>query len=200
MFEIDLKRGSQRSSGGDWKADFFESARPWLPVAGMLAGVLVALWIVGGRLEREVEERRARVADLDKTVAEKRTELASLAGQRGTLAALSTKEIYWSDLLRLVSEKIPDKLWLTEVKIVTSTPPKDEPNAPVHRMLQLHGGVLSAASEGNLDVIAKFIETLQGDPRYKDVFGEAKLQSVTRGASGDPYTLGFLVTAPFLPA
>jgi hypothetical protein len=200
MFEIDLKRGSQRPTGGDWKADLMENARPFLPVAGMLAVVIVALWIIGRQLGGDIEERRARVTELDKSVVAKRAELASLAGQRGTLAALSAKEVYWSDLLRLVSEKIPDKLWLTDVKIVTTAPPKDNPNAPIVRTLQVQGGVLSAASEGNLDVIAKFIDTLQSDPRYKDTFAEAKLQSVSRGAAGEPYTLVFLITAPFRPA
>ena len=198
MFEIDLKRGSQRSTGGDWKADWVENARPFLPVAGMLAAVIVALWVIGGQLGGEIEERRARVTELDKSVVAKRAELASLAGQRGTLAALSAKEVYWSDLLRLVSEKIPDKLWLTDVKIVTTAPPKDNPNVPIVRTLEVHGGVLSAASEGNLDVIAEFIDTLQNDPRYKETFAEAKLQSVSRG--GEPYTLVFLITAPFRPA
>ncbi len=198
MFEIDLKRGSQRPTGGDWKADLVENARPFLPVAGMLAAVIVALWVIGGQLGGEIEERRARVTELDKSVVAKRAELASLAGQRGTLAALSAKEVYWSDLLRLVAEKIPDKLWLSDVKIVTTAPPKDNPNAPIVRTLQVQGGVLSAASEGNLDVIAKFIDTLQSDPRYKDTFAEARLQSVSRG--GEPYTLVFLITAPFRPA
>ena len=124
MFEIDLKRGSQRSTGGDWKADWLDGARPFLPVAGMLAAVLVGLWVIGGQLGAEIEERRAKVIELDKSVEAKRAELASLAGQRGTLAALSEKEVYWSDLLRLVAEKVPDKLWLTDVKVVTTTPPK----------------------------------------------------------------------------
>jgi hypothetical protein len=200
MFEIDLKRGSQRPVGGDRQSEFREAALPFLPVAGLLVLLLLILSAVGGHMNRDNVARRAKVEELEKTVIAKRQELASLSGTRGTLAALSTQDIYWSDVLRLVSEKVPDKLWLTEVKIFTSTPPKDNPNEPVRRMLQVQGGVLSAASEGNLDVIAKFLESLQADPRYREAFSEAKLESVTRAGGEDPYTLVFRMTAPFRPA
>ena len=198
MFEIDLKRGSQRPSGGDWKSDAKEIGLPFLPAVAALTLLAVLLWGLGSQLGSDIEIRRTAVAALEMSVSAKRDELATLAGQRGTMAALSAPEIYWSDVLRLVSEKIPDKLWLSEVKILTTVPPKENPNEPIRRTLLVQGGVLSAASEGNLDVIAKFLETLQADERYREVFAEAKLDSVTRG--DEPHTLVFRVTVPFRSA
>lgn len=197
MFEIDLKRGS-RAPSGPGASDLARHLRPLLPVAAGLVALAVGLAWLSSRAASEVERRRDAVAGLESTVAAKRQELASIAGERGAIAATSTKEIYWSDVLRLLSERMPDKIWLADVKIVSSSPPKEQPKAPVLRTLKVQGGVLSAASEGNLDLIASFLEALQTDERYRESFGPAKLESVTRGT--EPHTLKFELTIPFLPA
>lgn len=198
MFEIDLKRGSRHGESGGPLGDRWSEAKPWIPIAAGLVVLVAGLWLVSSRAEATAVERRASVLALDAEVVAKRQELASIAGQRGTIAVTSSKEIYWSDVLRLLSERMPDKLWISDVKVTTSTPPKDEPDAPVIRTLSVRGGVLSAASEGNLDVVAGFLESLQADGRYRESFGPPKLDSVTRGS--EPHTLTFQVTIPFLPA
>ena len=197
MFEIDLKRGSRAPSGASG-SDVGRQVRALLPVAAGLVVLVLGLAWLSSRAANEVERRRESTAALEATVAAKRQELASLAGARGAIAATSTKEIYWSDVLRLFSERMPDKIWLADVKITTTAPPKENPNAPVLRTLKVQGGVLSAASEGNLDLIASFLESLQADDRYRESFGPAKLESVTRGS--EPHTLKFELTIPFLPA
>lgn len=200
MFEIDLKRGHSQSGAPSAAADTMEKVRPFLPVVAGLAAIVMVLWGIGSSQESALEEQRTELAALQQSVTAHRQELAALAGQRGAMAATSNKEIYWSDVVRVFSEKMPDKIWLSDVKVLTSTPPKDQPNAPVIRTLQVEGGVLSAASEGNLDLVASFLETIQADPRYKEAFGPARLDSVTRGTGADPYTLSFRITVPFLPA
>lgn len=200
MFEIDLKRGYSRSGGPGTAGDAMEKVRPFLPIFAGLAALSLVLWGIGSSQESKLIGQRTELAALQQTVTAHRQELTALAGQRGAMAATSNKEIYWSDVIRVFSEKLPDKIWLADVKVTTSTPPKDKPDAPVVRTLQIDGGVLSAASEGNLDLVAGFLETLQADPRYREAFGPARLESVTRGGTADPYTLSFRITVPFLPA
>lgn len=85
-------------------------------------------------------------------------------------------------------------MWLTQVKVVSSG--GGEKGAPISRALSIEGGVLSNPSEGNLDLIGKFIQDLQADKRFQQAFSVASLESVKR-ASEDPYALAFQLKIDF---
>ncbi|MGH7858697.1 MAG: hypothetical protein ACREQY_15335, partial [Candidatus Binatia bacterium] len=135
----------------------------------------------------------AEVARIEAEVSQSRQRLADISGKRRALFGMQRQEIYWSDQLRMLSEKMSDKIWLRRIAVATAGGAE---GTPVTRTLTLEGGVLSSESEGNLDLIGQFIESLQSDGRFRETFGEIALESVTRG-SEDAYSLAFVLRAPF---
>lgn len=195
MFEIDLKSTAARPTRPEAAAALApEVAASLLPVILTVAGVAALLWFTGRWLDGRIADRRAAVTKLESAIDGGRKELAEISGKRRALYATQREEIYWSDELRLLSEKLPDKMWLTQVKVVSAG--GGEKNLPVSRTLSIEGGVLSNPSEGNLDLIGKFIQDLQADRRFQQAFSNATLESVKR-ASGEPYALLFQLKIDF---
>ncbi|MGH7897200.1 MAG: hypothetical protein ACREQQ_04560, partial [Candidatus Binatia bacterium] len=179
MFEIDLKR-SERDAGSSTETtgDLQAIALPFLPVAGALLALLVGFWAINRTLDRSIAARSAKVTEIEAKLSANRQQLAEISGKNRVLYDVARQEIYWSDQLRLISERLPDKVWISQVQVLTSTPeksPKGEPAAPVAHGLSIQGGVLSNSNEGNLDVIGKFIQDLQADPRFQESFSAIHL-------------------------
>lgn len=198
-FQIDLKQSAEPNAGGPGPSEELQAlALPFAPVLGVLLLLLGAFWFVNRTLDRSIHAQEETVLGLQTSVQTSKERLAELSGKRRMLFDVAREEIYWSDELRMLSEKLPDKLWLTQVRVV-STPPAKGPNGetlpPPAPTLSVDGGVLSASSEGNLDVIGKFIQDLQADPRFKMSFSSISLESVLR--SPEPYTLNFRLKLSF---
>lgn len=193
MFEIDLRASAARAAeAAAPESAAMEAASRLLPVVGVVAAVVGALWLATWRLDRSVAERREAVVALDASVNASRQQLAEISGKQRALSNSRRPDLYWSDELRLLSEKLPDKLWLMQVKSFTVT----REGRPTTSGIAVEGGALSSSSEGNLDLIGKFIQDLQSDPRFQETFAGVSLESVKR-SSGDPYTLVFTLTLPF---
>ncbi len=199
MFEIDLKQGARPPAGPEGTvAEVQALARILAPVAAAIVVLAVAVWAIDASLERSIAKHEARVSELESALSASRQKLAEVSGKRRVLYDIAQQEIYWSDELRLVSEKLPDKAWLTQIRVMSSAPskgPSGEAVAPAPQGLMIEGGVLSNSSEGNLDVIGKFIQDLQADKRFQDSFSSINLESVQR--TSDPYALGFRLKLGF---
>jgi hypothetical protein len=194
MFQIDLKTASARRPRLEERASRVSQTTASLAAPALvLVTLLAGLWIVNRELDGSIAAGRARVSSLEAAVDASRKELAEVSGRRRVLYATQRKETYWSDELRMLSEKLPDKMWLTQVKVTSSG--GGEKGAPVTRNLFVEGGVLSNPSEGNLDLIGKFIQDLQADRRFEESFSAVTLESVKR--AGDPYTLNFQLRIGF---
>jgi Tfp pilus assembly protein PilN len=192
VFRIDLKKSAHRAEAiAAGSADAVAGA--FVPVAVAVVALVLALWAIDARWDASLANRRAEVEQLQSTVNETRQRLVDISGKRRALLRMDQPEIYWSDQLRLLSERLPDKIWISRVAVATS--PGIE-GAPPSRQLAIEGGVLSSESEANLDLIGQFIRTLQSDPRFQVAFADIHLESVTRGGD-DAYTLNFVLKAPF---
>ncbi len=202
MFEIDLKRSeSQESLKGVADDSPAALARPFAPVAAALVGLLACFWAVNGILDRSIATRQENVKQLQVTLDTSRNQLADLTGKHRLALGVQHQEVYWSDQLRLLSEKLPDKVWINQVRVATTGGGKPaqgtEPQPVVATGLVVDGGVLSNPSEGNLDVIGKFVKDLQADSRFQQTFSTVTLESVRR--TGDPYALVFQLNVAFKP-
>ena len=190
MFEIDLRKGATQPGAAEAIAG---EAASFLPVAGVLILLVATLWGVGAWLDGSIADRRAEVTRLEELVASHRQQLAEISGRRRALLDIDQQEVYWSDQLRLLSRQLPDKLWLSKVAVETSGGEKDK--APSRR-LRIEGGFLSHSSEGNLDLVGRFVEALESEPRFRENFTNLKLESVKR-AGGDGNALAFELSAQF---
>lgn len=190
MFEIDLKESSKPTSSRSSGSEILAKLRPFLPVAGALLALLGVLWMADRRIDGDIRERQENVATLETSLATSRQQLAELSGKARVLYEKGETDIYWSDELRMISEKLSDKIWLTQVRAKAAETTKG-PNGEVVTPggVLVEGGVLSSSNEGNLDVIGKLIADLQADPRFQQSFASIKLDSVQRSA--DPLTLNF---------
>lgn len=198
MFKIDLKKtAALRSRLGAEPSAAVDAARSIAPAAAALAVLVGGLWLVTSRMDGSIAGRKAEAVKLEAAVESSRKELAEISGRRRLLYDTQRAEVFWSDQLRMLSEKVPDKVWVTQVKVVASG--GGEKGGPVTRKLSIEGGVLSNPSEGNLDLIGKFIEELQADRRFQENFSAVTLESVKR-AGGDPYTLVFQLRVDFRSA
>jgi Tfp pilus assembly protein PilN len=159
--------------------------------------VSIALYAIDRRIDGSIEDQEGVIKGLEASVAESRSQLAELSGKTRVLYDGQRPEIYWSDGLRLLSEKLPDKVWLTQLRATSSQTSKGEHGGDVVTPggLAVDGSVLSNANEGNLDVIGKFIQDLQADPRFSESFSSITLASVQR--SPEPYTLTFRLMIGF---
>ncbi|MGH7820750.1 MAG: hypothetical protein ACREQ9_13355 [Candidatus Binatia bacterium] len=193
MFQVDLKTSATRRPVAVEESPAAATAGAFLPVAVVLAVLIGTLWIVGSSWDASLARRRADVAGLEAAVAEHRQRLAEISGKRRALFGIQRQEIYWSDQLRMLTEKISDKIWISRIGVATSGGTED---TPLSRVLTLEAGVLSSESEGNLDLIGQFIQALQADARFRDAFADIALESVTRGGD-DAYSLTFVLKAPF---
>jgi hypothetical protein len=194
VFEIDLKQGTTAlgtvpTSG----ADVRRVAVSFLPVVAAVAFLSTALWTYDRSLDRSIEREEASLSTLEASLTASRQQLAELSGKHRVAYGVAPQEVYWSDELRLISEKLPDKAWITAMRINSATPPakpaQGEAPAPLPQNLTIEGAVLSNSSEGNLDVIGKFVESLQADRRFKETFSAINLESVQR--MPDPFALAF---------
>ncbi len=193
MFQIDLQQSSKPGSTSSQgpSAERLATVRPFVPVLAGLAALVIGLGIVDRRLDGEVAEKRDNVTNLESSLASSKQQLAELSGKTRVLYESGQQDIYWSDELRMISEKLSDKLWLTQVH---SKPPEvikgpDGEQVTKPGGVIVEGGVLSSASEGNLDVIGKLVADLQADPRFQQSFASVTLDSVQR--SPDPLALTF---------
>lgn len=200
MFEIDLKRSEREGlphggAGNELRA----IAVPFVPVVVGLVVLLIGFSVINRSLDRSITRHGEKASELEAKLNANRQQLAEISGKNRVLYDIQRQEIYWSDTLRLISEKLPDKVWISLVRVMTSTPEKapkgGEAAAPVAQGLSIEGGVLSNSNEGNLDVIGKFIQDLQADPRFQESFSAVNLESVHR--TGDPYALTFRLTVAF---
>jgi hypothetical protein len=199
LFEIDLKKGA-RPAEAPTRApgDLSSVVLAFAPVAVAVIVLGFVLWMIGGSLDRKIQKQEANVADLEASLNTSRQQLAELSGKHRVLYGVGREEVYWSDELRLVSEKLPDKAWLSQIRVATAAPvkgPSGETTAPGPSSVTIEGGVLSNSSEGNLDVIGKFIQDLQADRRFQETFSAISLESVQR--TSDPYALAFRLKLDF---
>ena len=190
MFEIDLRKGAREPGAAE---AISEEAVSFVPVAGGLLVLIAVLWGVGSWLDSSIATRRDEVTRLEQLVSSHRQQLAEISGRRRALLDLDQQEVYWSDQLRLLSRQLPDKLWLSKVAVETSGGTKEQPPS---RRLRIQGGFLAHSSEGNLDLVGKFVEALEGDARFGENFANLRLESVKR-AGGDGNALAFELSAQF---
>jgi hypothetical protein len=198
MFEIDLQRSGKRSETALGTVTESNVYFALIPMVAALVVLVAVLWIASGRMDRRIQRQRAEVTELEATVNRTRQELAELAGKRRVIFAVQPQDIYWSDQFRFLAERLPDKTWITQVNVVTGggeKGPDGKPTPIVARGLAIEGGVLSNPNEGNLDVVGKFVEDLQADPRFAKTFARIHLDSVKRGS--DPNALTFQLTLDF---
>jgi hypothetical protein len=196
VFQIDLKKsadpvGVVTGPGADWQP----LLRSYAPVVAVIVGLVVFCTTLNRRIDGSIRDQEAQVVGLEASVADSRQQLATVSGKERVLFATDRPEVYWSDELRLLSEKLPDKVWLTQVRATSPKTTKDTNGADVVTPgdLIVDGGVLSNATEGNLDVIGKFIQDVQADARFQSSFSSINLESVQRAA--EPYTLTFRLKA-----
>ena len=205
MFEIDLKKSAEREPNVEMPEGDPGVAGPstFIPIAGVVAVLVFALYLASAAHDRALAAKRTELTRLETVVAAQRLELAEASGKRRAMFGSLQEEVFWSDVLRMFSERTPDKMWVSQVKVVTvggeKAGEKGGEKMPLSRVLSVDGGVLSSKSEANLDLIGAYVDSLQQDPRYQKVFGAATLRSVTR-ANDDPLSLVFSLTVPFRPA
>ena len=199
MFEIDLKKGARPIEAPARAADDLSTiALSFAPVAAGVAVLVVALSMFSGRLDRSITQHEANVADLEASLSASRQQLAEISGKRRVLYGVGRQEVYWSDELRLVSEKLPDKAWINQIRVAAAPAakgPNGEATTAGPATVTIEGGVLSNSSEGNLDVIGKFVQDLQTDRRFVDTFSAINLESVQR--TSDPFALAFRMRLDF---
>jgi len=199
VFEIDLKKGARPIEAPARAADDLSAiALSFAPVAAGVAVLVVALSMFSGRLDRSITQHEANVADLEASLSASRQQLAEISGKRRVLYGVGRQEVYWSDELRLVSEKLPDKAWINQIRVAAAPAakgPNGEATTAGPATVTIEGGVLSNSSEGNLDVIGKFVQDLQTDRRFLDTFSAINLESVQR--TSDPFALAFRMRLDF---
>jgi hypothetical protein len=200
VFQIDLKHGASAVGRSPMpRGDVREIAMSFAPVVAAVAFAVAATWTFGRSLDRSIDKQQAAVASLEASLTASRQQLAEISGKRRVAYGIAPQEVYWSDELRLVSEKLPDKAWITSMRVNSPPPPakgaNGEPPLPSPQNVTIEGGVLSNSSEGNLDLIGKFVESLQADRRFQDTFSTISLESVQR--TSDPYALGFRLRLDF---
>ena len=191
MFQIDLKKSANPAAvlAGP-AADLQMLVRPFAPLVGVLVGLIVLFTAIDRRLDGSIRDNEAKITALEASVAESKQQIAEVSGKARVLYETQRPEIYWSDELRLLSEKLPDKVWLTQVRATSPQTTKGENGDVVTPgAVTVEGGVLSNANEGNLDVIGKFIQDVQADTRFQSSFSSINLESVQRAS--DPFTLTF---------
>jgi len=191
VFQIDLKKSADPSAVlAGTVGELQLLVRPFAPLIGVAVGLMVLFSAVNHWIDGSVRDHEAQVAGLEASVAESKQQLAQVSGKIRVLYETQRPEIFWSDELRLLSEKLPDKVWLTQVR-ATSPQTTKGPNGDVTTAgnVMVEGGVLSNANEGNLDVIGKFVKDLQADARFQTSFSSIDLESVQRAAQ--PYTMTF---------
>jgi len=199
VFEIDLQRGvAHAAAAGSTIAD---TARSFMPIGVGLVLLAAVLWATGASLDRSIAKREKIAVELEQAVEANRVQLAEVSGKRRAMLGVQQQELYWSDQLRLFSRKIPDKIWLSRIAVETAAAPpvaagQRAAAPPPGRRLRIEGGVLSHSQEANLDLVGKFIETIQAEPRFQQSFTGLTLHSVRRDG-GDPYSLLFELNANF---
>ena len=203
MFEIDLKQGTTALAGAPTLGNEVRAvAVSFAPVVAGIVLLSAALWTFDRSYDHSIERQEASLAALEASLNASRQQLAEMSGKRRVAYGVAPQEVYWSDELRLVSEKLPDKAWITSMHVNSAAPPAKspagEPQLPSPQNLTIEGGVLSNSSEGNLDVIGKFVESLQADRRFQDTFSAINLESVQRTA--DPLALGFRLRLDLKPS
>jgi hypothetical protein len=200
VFRIDLKQGaSVIAATPASRGELRDVALSFAPVAAAVVFLVAATWTYGRSLDRSIEREEANVASLETSLNASRQQLAELSGKRRVAYGIAPQEVYWSDELRLVSEKLPDKAWITAMRVNSPAPPAKVANGaaptPAPQNVTIEGGVLSNSSEGNLDVIGELVETLQADRRFQETFSGITLESVQR--TSDPYALAFRLRLDF---
>jgi len=192
VFTIDLKKSADPAAVlvtplGDLQL----LVRPFAPLVAAVVALMVVFSAINHRLDGSARDREAQVAGLEASVTETKQQLAEVSGKVRVLYQTQAPEIYWSDELRVLSEKLPDKVWITQVRAISPQRTKGPNGADVVTPggVSVEGGVLSNANEGNLDVIGKFIKDLQADPRFQTSFASVDLESVQRAQ--EPYTMTF---------
>ena len=200
MFEIDLKKGARPADAPAGPSSELSTVLlAFAPVAAALVVLGFVVSMAGGSLDRSIAKHDANVADLEASLTASRQQLAEISGKHRVAYGVDHQEVYWSDELRLVSEKLPDKAWLSQIRVAAPAPPVKGPNGETTAhgpsSVTIEGGVLSNSSEGNLDVIGKFVQDLQLDRRFQETFSAVTLESVVRTA--DPYALAFRLKLDF---
>ena len=198
MFHIDLKKSAEPVAvHANTVEDLKPLALAYAPVFAAIVGLVALCTTVNHRMDASIHDQEAQIGGLETSLAESRQQLAQISGKERVLYETNRPEIYWSDELRLLSEKLPDKVWLTQVRATSARTAKNANGVDVVTPgdLMVDGGVLSNASEGNLDIIGKFIQDVQADPRFQAAFSSINLESVQRAA--EPYSLTFRLRVAF---
>lgn len=158
-------------------------------VGGILA-LIVGLWMIDARVRAQVHEKQRQVTTLESSLAMSRQQLAVLADKSRVTVENAAADVYWSDELRMIGEKLPDEIWLTQVR-ANAAEITQGPNGGgvIPGAVVVEGGVLSSSKESDLDAIGKLIADLWADPRFQRSFTSVTLDSAE--LSADPLGRSF---------
>lgn len=155
-----------------------------LAIAYGLCGLLI-LWGRYTYLEQTSPPRAALAAEqqrlraLQPQIAKRQQELIQMRNQFQGIGELEKLQVLWSEVLRAVSERIPESLWLNRIELVqpeVKPPPQDAAHAPPaaqaqpSRLLRLEIFTeLGPGSTALLDV-ARFLDELGHERRFAQTF------------------------------
>lgn len=189
MISVNLLPQAYRKAGSSSFQQFHRSPLA-IGLVSLLVGLGLFLVALRGVGQLRLAHLTARVNTLTSKhqalaeVKEVKTALAALREQHQTLQYLDRQRSHWAACLNVLSDAIPEGMWLTELTL--------EPQS----QLVLAGMAMSQGGEG-VASITRFVQELKADPRLAGVIRDIQIETVQNVQEGQIELTKFTLTCTF---
>lgn len=165
---------------------------PRSPLAMLVVGVLVGIWLlliaIRGVRQAQVTRLTARLQQLkpqQTAIAELRASMNTLRDQHAVFQHLDHDRSHWASYLNVLSDVLPDGVWLTDVSF-------DQ-----HKKLVIQGSALARGGD-EMASLSRFVQDLKADPGFSGVLKEIQIESIKNVQEGEVELMQFTLTGDLL--
>lgn len=172
--------------------------------SAVCGGVLLVVWALlffniyqKEKTFKDLEGQVASLAANPKEMENLRNEQAALEKKVKLIDVLSSRKFFWNEKLQLLSNLIPDGVWVTDISSRqegTITP--GNPASGEKTVFIIKGTAVAYKIDEAVTLIGSFIKKLQENQDFSKDFTEIKLNNIIKGSVGglDVMQFDFLCT------